>query len=263
MADKICPSCGASSPVDYRFCGKCGTKLADAPAGAPAIARTMHFGAPQQSAGKARLVLIKGEGVDGISYHLGGPEHVAGRVEGALLFSEDPLLSPRHAAFSYRDSHLVVDDLGSANGVFVRIRQPVTIESGGVFLVGEQLLQVEACAPDLGPQMDAEGTAFYSSPKRPSKLQLIQQLRGGDIGMVFRSRAEQLTIGREGNDLNFPDDPFISGHHARVQVADGASFLLSDLGSKNGTFVRIASQTPLGHGDFVFIGQQLLRVEVT
>src|SRR5262249_51628499 len=133
MADKICPSCGAASPADYRFCGKCGTKLADAPAGPPAYGRTVHFGAPQQTAGKARLVLIKGEGVDGISYPLPGPEHVAGRVEGALLFAEDPLLSPRHAGFSYRDSRLVVQDLGSANGVFLRIRQPVSIESGGVF----------------------------------------------------------------------------------------------------------------------------------
>src|SRR5690349_8268282 len=103
MADKLCPSCGAASPADYRFCGRCGTKLADGTAAAPSFGRTVHFGAAHQTAGKARLVLIKGEGVDGISYQLADPEHVAGRVEGALLFTEDPLLSPRHAMFSYRD----------------------------------------------------------------------------------------------------------------------------------------------------------------
>ncbi|HJZ87743.1 MAG TPA: FHA domain-containing protein [Polyangia bacterium] len=262
MSDLICPSCGATSPADYRFCGRCGAKLTDAD-GAPHVGKTMYFGAPEQPVGKARLIVIKGEGVDGISYHLSGSEHIAGRVEGPLLFAEDPLLSPRHANFFYRDGTLVVQDLGSSNGVFVRIRQPVTLESGGVFLVGEQLLQVEACAPDLGPQMDADGTVFYSSPKRPSKLQLMQRLRGGDIGMVFRSRADTLTIGREGNDLNFPDDPFISGHHAKVACADGGSFTLTDLGSKNGTFIRIAGEAALTHGDYVFIGQQLLRVEVS
>jgi pSer/pThr/pTyr-binding forkhead associated (FHA) protein len=38
---------------------------------------------------------------------------------------------------------------------------------------------------------------------------------------------------------------------------------LTDLGSKNGTFVRINDDLALEHGDHVFLGQQLLRVEVT
>jgi pSer/pThr/pTyr-binding forkhead associated (FHA) protein len=39
--------------------------------------------------------------------------------------------------------------------------------------------------------------------------------------------------------------------------------MLTDLGSKNGTFVRINDEAPLAHGEYVFLGQQLLRVEVT
>ena len=38
--------------------------------------------------------------------------------------------------------------------------------------------------------------------------------------------------------------------------------LLTDLGSKNGTFLRIRQDTTLSHGDYVFMGQQLLRVEI-
>jgi pSer/pThr/pTyr-binding forkhead associated (FHA) protein len=259
MSTRVCAQCGAESPVDFRFCGRCGNKLEDAPA--PGVGGTMYFGA-MQAQGRAKLVLIKGDGMDGISYQLAGTEHVAGRVEGAILFPEDPLLSPRHASFVYRDNLLFVEDLGSQNGVFMRIRQPVELESGGVFLVGEQLLQVEACAPDLGPQLDTEGTCFYSSPKRASRMQLIQRLRGGDVGMVFRARNEALTIGREGNDVNFPDDPFISGHHAKVTCSSANRFELADLGSKNGTFVRVPGEAQLNHGDFIFLGQQLLRVEI-
>ena len=113
-------------------------------------------------------------------------------------------------------------DEGSHNGVFTRIRNPVSLESGGAFLVGEQLLQVEAAAPDFGPQPDSEGTYYYASPKRASKMRLIQRLRGGDIGIIFRARGDTITIGRENNDVNFPDDPFISGHHSQVSIgADG------------------------------------------
>jgi pSer/pThr/pTyr-binding forkhead associated (FHA) protein len=231
----------------------------------PSASKTMFFGA-MQAPGRAKLILIRGEGMDGVSYVLSATEHLAGRLEGAILFPEDPLLSPRHANFIYRDGKLYVRDEGSANGVFVRIMVPQTLSSGAAFLIGEQLLRVEACPPEVVQMPDADGTYFYASPKRPSRLSLTQLLVGGHAGMVFRARNDTLSIGRDGNDVNFPEDSFISGHHATVQVIDtptGPSFVLTDLGSKNGTFLRVESETLLNHGDYVFIGQQLLRVEIT
>ena len=102
-------------------------------------------------------------------------------------------------------------DETSHNGVFIRIKGPVIVEPGASFLVGEQLLRVEASAPDGVPVPDEEGTYFYGSPKRPARMSLVQLLAGGDFGMVFRARSETIAVGREGNDVNFPNDPFISG----------------------------------------------------
>jgi pSer/pThr/pTyr-binding forkhead associated (FHA) protein len=263
MPTKPCPGCGNPVPVDDRFCGKCGARLAGAESPPPTgPAKTMYFSGLQQQS-RAKLVLVKGDNGDGISYQLNGDEHLVGRVEGAILFPEDALLSPRHANFVYRDGKLVVRDEGSTNGVFVRIRNAVPIASGGLFLVGEQLLQIEASAPDFGPQPDAEGTYYYASPRRASKMRLTQRLRGGGIGIIYRARGDTISIGREGSDVNFPDDPFISGRHAQVTIGADGLFTLTDLGSKNGTFIRITEEAPLANGDFVFIGQQLLRVEVT
>ena len=265
MSGVKCPTCGTEIPADFRFCGKCGTRIDSGPTssatgGAPA--KTMFFGANQVPV-RAKLVVIKGEGVDGVSYQLAGSEHVAGRTDGAILFPDDPLMSPRHANFIYRDSHLFVRDEGSVNGIFTRIKTPLAVPSGALFLIGEQLLQVEPSAPDLGPQPDAEGTYFYASPKRPSKMKLIQRLRGGEIGMIYRARGDSITIGREGNDVNFLDDPFISGRHAQIEISADGQMTITDLGSKNGTFVRIGDETQLVHGDYVFLGQQLLRVEIS
>ena len=263
-----CASCGATAPDDHKFCGRCGSRLeprkaTEPPPGAEPqdpMAKTLFVGQGLQT-GQPKLVLIRGDGMDGVSYMLGATDHVVGRAEGAILFPEDVLLSPRHANFLCQDGKLHLVDEGSANGVYVRIRRPTPLISSGMFLVGEQILQVESSAPDLGPQPDAEGTYFYASPRRPSRIRLVQRLRGGDVGMVFRARGESLTVGREGNDVNFPDDPFISGRHAQIEVADDR-FIITDLGSKNGTFVRIRDQQTLEHGDYVFCGQQLLRVEI-
>jgi pSer/pThr/pTyr-binding forkhead associated (FHA) protein len=263
MSTKTCPSCGNNVPEHDRFCGQCGARLdGAAPPAAGAGGKTMFFSGVQ-AAGIAKLVLVKADTGDGLAYQLSGTEHVVGRTEGAILFPDDPLLSPRHANFLYREGKLCVCDEGSTNGVFIRIHSPTRLESGASFLIGEQLLQVEALAPDFGPQPDAEGTYFYASPKRASKMRLIQRLRGGDIGLIVRARGDSVTLGREGNDVNFPDDPFISGRHAEVASSPDGAFVITDLGSKNGTFVRIAGETPLVHGDYVFVGQQLLRVEIT
>jgi pSer/pThr/pTyr-binding forkhead associated (FHA) protein/RNA polymerase subunit RPABC4/transcription elongation factor Spt4 len=263
MSTKNCPSCGNTVPEIDRFCGQCGARLdGAAPSPGGGSGKTMFFSGVQFS-GMAKLVLVKADSGDGLAYQLSGTEHVVGRTEGAILFPDDPLLSPRHANFVYREGKLFVCDEGSTNGVFIRIHSPVRLESGAAFLVGEQLLQVEALAPDFGPQPDAEGTYFYASPKRASKMRLIQRLRGGDIGLIVRARGDSITLGREGNDVNFPDDPFISGRHAEVSIAPDGAFTIMDQGSKNGTFVRIVGETPLVHGDYVFVGQQLFRVEIT
>lgn len=257
---RLCGSCGAEVVPNHRFCGNCGARV-QAP-GPGAQVRTMYFGTMQQP-GRAKLILIKGEGLDGVTYHLSGSEHIAGRLEGGIVFPEDPLLSPRHANFFYQDAQLYVRDEGSQNGIFVRIRAPQAMGSGTMFLLGEQLLRIESCEPEQVPVPDAEGTYFYASPHRPSRMALVQILVGGDPGMVYRARSDLISIGREGNDVNFPEDPFISGRHAQILALEDGTFQLTDLGSKNGTFVRVQAMTRLHHGDYVFLGQQLLRVEIT
>jgi pSer/pThr/pTyr-binding forkhead associated (FHA) protein len=261
---RVCKQCGNPVQPGYRFCGSCGAPFNPPSASRSPDRRTQYFSAMQQQA-KAKLVLIKGDGLDGVSFTLAGQDHVAGRTEGPLLFQDDPFLSPRHANFYYRDGKLNVRDEVSANGIYLRIRQPTPLKSGDTFLIGEQVLRIETTPPEtagLGP--DEEGTYVFASPRRASRMRLIQLLRGGDVGLCVRATGEVVSLGRDGNDVNFPDDPFISGRHAQVAFSgEGPSgIVLADMGSKNGTFLRIQKDTLLQHGDYVFMGQQLLRVEV-
>ena len=43
----------------------------------------MFFGA-MQTPGRAKLILIKGQGMDGMTYYLQSNEHIAGRSEGPI-----------------------------------------------------------------------------------------------------------------------------------------------------------------------------------
>ncbi len=254
----VCKECSTPVPSGHKFCGRCG-------AGVPQEVVELHvrfFGA-MQSPGKARLILVRGEGgVEGLSYSLQGTEHIAGRDDGQILFPDDHWLSARHANFVYRGDKLFVRDEGSLNGLYVRLREPAPIEPGDLFLCGEQVFRLDATPKDTsGP--DPDMTYFYSSPKRPSPFRVTQILRGGSPGIVICARESALTIGREENDLNFPEDVFMSGAHARVEVSAQGRYALTDLGSKNGTYARVHGERELTNGDYLFLGKQLLRVDMT
>ena len=109
----------------HRFDPATGQPL-EAPAGA-APAKTMFFGALQQQPVVPRLVVIKGEGGDGNTYHLQGTNTVIGRTRGEVTFAEDPFLSPEHAKFTSQNGRLFVQDVGSTNGVFLRIKKPTPL----------------------------------------------------------------------------------------------------------------------------------------
>ena len=251
----VCRSCSTPVPLGHKFCGRCGAAVP------PEIlqSRTQFFG-QLQAPGKAKLILIRGEGVEGLSYQLNAEQHVVGRA-GQLVFPDDPFVSPKHANFFYRNGKLVVKDEGSLNGVYIRVRGAVDIEGGDYFLAGEQVFRVEQ-PPKLNDQPGPDGTFFYSSPKHQSPFRINQMLQGGMNGMTVCARGPSLQIGREGGDLNFPSDLYMSASHCKLEDG-GGKLVLTDLNSRNGTYLRLKSERELGHGDYLFIGRKLLRVEIT
>jgi pSer/pThr/pTyr-binding forkhead associated (FHA) protein len=255
----VCRECSTAVASGHKFCGTCGAAVP------PDIVelRTKYFGT-MQTPGKARLILIRGEGgVDGLSYMLQGTEHLAGREDGQILFPDDPWLSPRHANFFYdSEGRLVVRDEGSLNGIYIRIRERAPLAIGDAFLCGEQLFQLQpAPAETAGPAPDQ--TYFYASPRKPFSFSLVQLLANGGQGLVHCATGTSAQIGREDCDINFPADVYMSGQHARIEMGPDRSFSLMDAGSKNGTYLRITAPEVLKHGDYVFLGKELLRVEMT
>ena len=263
---KFCPNCGnrivvpQTFDVETKVGPHSGTQPVQAPVHGNKPGRsTLFFGGAMQAA-RAKLTLIRGDGEDGVSFTLAGRDHHAGRGECPISFPDDPFLSPTHANFVYANGQLTVRDEGSLNGVFVRIADSTPIAPGATVLVGEQVLTVSP-APQAEDLPDHEGTYFSASMSRTATLEIRQNLRGGHVGWVYRPSGDVVTLGREGNEINFPDDPFISGRHAELRISGGV-LSVSDLGSRNGTFVRIEKERVLKHGDYVFLGQQLLRVEI-
>ena len=204
----VCRSCSTPVPLSHKFCGRCGAAIP------PEIlnARTQFFG-QLQVPGKAKLILIRGEGVEGLSYQLNAEQHIVGR-NGQLVFPDDPYVSPRHANLFYRNGKLVVRDEGSLNGVFWRVRGSVEVSPGDHFLAGEQLFRIEGSPrPNDGPAPD--GTYFYTSPKHQTQFKHLPDSRGRRVGHGgLRARARRSKSAAKARDLNFAGGPL----HERVAL---------------------------------------------
>jgi pSer/pThr/pTyr-binding forkhead associated (FHA) protein len=89
-------------------------------------------------------------------------------------------------------------------------------------------------------------------------------LEGGAGGRVFVRSGPSVTIGRGGCAVSLGDDPHLSQSHAEIAVEQDGRARLRDLGSSNGTFVKVPphAERELRDGDFVRMGREVLRVAV-
>ncbi len=215
-----------------------------------------------KTAFSARLGLIAKDGSERERFPIGEVTDI-GRNEGEIRFADDRYLSPRHARVSVREGgRVLIEDLASTNGTFARIRQGgVALVDQDLFLVGQQVVRFELLGADWYAHAEEHGTLIFGTPAGKPIARLAQLGVEGVRMNVYYIRANETVLGRESGDWVFTDDPFMSRRHAIIsrQPSTG-TFTLSDVGSSNGTFVRIRRTTLVGAGDEFRVGQQLFRV---
>jgi pSer/pThr/pTyr-binding forkhead associated (FHA) protein len=198
----------------------------------------------------------------------GGPDRYEPAGTHAVIGSSGTIALPgegfahaSEAQLNYDNGQLWLEDMEGGNGVFLRIRTPVELGQGDEFVVGDQLLRVEANPiPNDGP--DPDPTYFYSSPKWPSSFRIVQVFEGGANGACVVARGNTLQVGSAIGDLIFPDDPLVAEQHCLIEEQAG-TVVLTDLASRTGVFVRIRGQQELLHGDELLMGRTRLVVDLS
>lgn len=210
-----------------------------------------------------RFIVLRGPVVEGTVFDIPeGRVHV-GRV-GELAMTADALMAPRHVVLERNGEEVVLSEVLGPGGCFLRIREPTPILSGEVVFAGEQYLLVRASedVPTETPGAFAPPEVF-GTPLPAPRLHVTQLLAGGLPGRVVSTDRDTLTIGREGCDMSFPQDRFMSGRHLRLDQLPDETLQLNDIGSLNGTFVRITEPpVTLRRGDEILVGSTLLRLEI-
>lgn len=74
-----------------------------------------------------------------------------------------------------------------------------------------------------------------------------------------------INLGRTSDSTVLLDDDYASSRHAQLVQRDAETWMVSDLGSTNGTYVngkRISEPTPVTVSDIIRIGRTLMKLEV-
>jgi pSer/pThr/pTyr-binding forkhead associated (FHA) protein len=206
------------------------------------------------------LTALRADGSEAGTYKLpDAPAVTLGRDTGSI-FAGDSYLSPRHATFLRRNNQLFVKDEGSLNGVYLKIKpnEPWPLAYDDVFRIGQEIVRLEELK-SLGPT--ADGVERFGSPAKGYIGRLALVIGRDTTGNAFPIPERGVHLGRERGDILFSEDGYVSGLHCRISKGADGKIYLTDVGSSNGTFVRLRTERVVHKGDVLLMGQQLFRVD--
>lgn len=255
-ASGACPQCAHVNTSGNRFCAACGYNLSAM--SAPPVAAVPA--AAQPAASGVVLTALRADGSEAGSYRLPAtPTATVGRDTDSV-FAGDSYLSPKHATFRQSGSQLTVKDEGSLNGVYIKLRpnEPCPLDPGNVFRIGQEIIRFE---PLERQAPNGDGVERFGSPSKGFIGRLALVIGRDTTGNAFPIPERGLHLGRERGDVLFSEDGYVSGLHCRVAPGPDGRVYLTDVGSSNGTFVRLGSEHPVNPGEILLMGQQVFRVD--
>ncbi len=175
----------------------------------------------------------------------------------------DPAGRPRHARIVANPSGWVLSPLELRNGVYLRVRAAVEVNDGDYFLIGKEVLRYEIVSEaerNIHAAVE-HGVALFGTPTRPAWGRLRQITPSGVTRDMHHLSRSEVVLGREQGDIVFSEDEFMSRRHAQLSLRGGRG-RLEDLGSSNGTFIRLRGPQTLTSGDLIRLGDELLRFEL-
>jgi pSer/pThr/pTyr-binding forkhead associated (FHA) protein len=110
-------------------------------------------------------------------------------------------------------------------------------------------------ANDLSKKRPVASAPVSGTALTPFVLAVVE---GNGKGQRHRIPVVGCWLGRNRGNILFPEDSFVSSHHATLTVREGR-LSIRDEGSASGVFVAIAGQEVISHGTLFNIGRRLLR----
>lgn len=177
-----------------------------------------------------------------------------GTSNAKLNYGNDPKLAPMQARISLDGQQVRVENLNPKVGeVWLAILAPYTLSDGDAIALGGQLFQFRC---EKQPERVASTVEQVAEAMQAPPAYLVAENEDGRRLNIANGTAH---IGRTKGEFTFPHDVYLSRSHARIHwLVD--SYYLEDLGSRNGSFVRVEKEAPVPAGGKIRVGSQLFSL---
>lgn len=270
-----CPTCGSQNPDNAEVCADCGMELPGHSAAPKTPAAAPQTPTPPQTPAAAPFDFApEATPAHGTPAH-GTPAHGTPAPAPAPAPVEASGTDP----FAGSNWDFDLDKSGAAS-------HPVSVPQSALEPAIVPDSPVENVAPLLPKAGTSEATQVVepAAPVSPTPVpasggvgsaKLILKRGGALTGDVFPI-GPSATIGRfdpesgpvDVDMANLPEAVYISRHHAELNLRDG-QWMVKDLGSRNGTFVknaagfnRVTGETPVQSGDEVAFGNARFEFQI-
>lgn len=184
-----------------------------------------------------------------------------GRTEGDVKFPEDLPMAPASMRVFIKFGQVFVKDLSEGGeSIFIRIAAAYTLQHDDVVLMGRHLFKFREVwgAMAAGAELGIDIAEVNRSLEEPvAGLKCIYPRE--EMGAQFPITDAEVTFGRAKGTYTFREDKMMSRSHARV-LQRAEDFVIEDLGSRNGTFVKLRGTAPLAANSVIVVSNQVLRV---
>ncbi|HVM95647.1 MAG TPA: FHA domain-containing protein, partial [Candidatus Acidoferrales bacterium] len=223
--------------------GRQAAKVAAKPPKAAAIVPpTPSEAADARPAGReAQVVSVHPDGTADTQYPISKDSLRIGRGAVELSCADDVYMADHHATVVKRGAEFVLEDTGAGSGVWMRVRprNGRAVVENDVLWLGEQILMVL---------------------KEKGGWALAHYNPDGVYQATFPLGARGLLVGRGSEAPLDPNDMRLSRRHAQFRV-EGGTLQAFDLGSRNGTYLKLTKPQRLTSGDEFRIASKLFRFE--
>lgn len=240
-----CHECESLVPSSHRFCGHCGASLVRS----------------TTDSKQWTLSLLDVEGdVDSVTALIPGTQVIGSAPEADIRIEGDRAVSPRHVLVRLRDGELSLEDKGTRNGLFEPITTACDIAHNALIRAGGQLFRFQLIERlGVEPVVPLPHPSFGPATRVWGRL--LRYNRHGQVAAARLLDSPAFRVGRRVGDWQMGKARTMSGEHFELLRAPEGVVTISDLNSRNGTFVQINGAVQITNKSAYLIGDRLIRLD--
>lgn len=171
-------------------------------------------------------------------------------------FASDPYIARYHAALIPGQDGILVEDFGTANGVYVRVEGHAALRSDDRLRLGQQLLRFHR----FEAHSDDDGVQRIGSPDPAAWGRLAIMLDPHREAAAYPLRAPVVELGQQTGHVQFPGDAAVGEPHCRLVLTDDGAHVEVDPDAPP-TYVRLDRGDMVAYGSEILIGETRVRFD--